>query len=129
LNIDRAAGAFLVGLPIAFNLFFFLLGRFFDYPAILRRPAGEILSRFPGRRVAVEAALVRLDADRGPAGAVGGITRSGARTRRPQARPGHDDRRVLAAVAQALGLARWPFLVPALARTYEDPKVRGWVAP
>jgi hypothetical protein len=33
LNIDRAAGALLVGLPIAFNLFFFLLGRFFDYPA------------------------------------------------------------------------------------------------
>ena len=28
---------------------------------------------------------------------------------------------VLAAVAQFLGLARWPFLVPALARTYHDP--------
>jgi hypothetical protein len=26
---------------------------------------------------------------------------------------------VLAAVAQFLGLARWPFLVPALARTYQ----------
>jgi hypothetical protein len=29
---------------------------------------------------------------------------------------------VLAAVVQFLGLARWPFLVPALARTYEDPQ-------
>ena len=28
---------------------------------------------------------------------------------------------VLAAVVQFLGLSRWPFLVPALARTYEDP--------
>ena len=28
---------------------------------------------------------------------------------------------VLAAIVQFLGLARWPFLVPALARTYEDP--------
>jgi hypothetical protein len=28
---------------------------------------------------------------------------------------------VLAAVVQFLGLARWPFLVPALARTYTDP--------
>jgi hypothetical protein len=37
LNIDRAAGALLVGLPVAFNLFFFFLGRFFDYPRILRR--------------------------------------------------------------------------------------------
>ena len=46
MNIDRAAGALLVGLPIAFNLFFFLLGRSFDYPAILRSPVGTILSRF-----------------------------------------------------------------------------------
>jgi hypothetical protein len=28
---------------------------------------------------------------------------------------------VLAAVVQFVGLARWPFLVPALARTHEDP--------
>jgi hypothetical protein len=28
---------------------------------------------------------------------------------------------VLAAVVQFLGLARWPFLVPALARAYTDP--------
>jgi len=28
---------------------------------------------------------------------------------------------VLAAVVQFLGLARWPFLVPELARTYADP--------
>ena len=46
MNIDRAAGALLVGLPIAFNLFFFLLGRAFDYPGILRGPGGTILNRF-----------------------------------------------------------------------------------
>ena len=46
LNLERAAGARLIALPIAFNPFFFLLGRLFDYPAILRRPVGEILSRF-----------------------------------------------------------------------------------
>jgi hypothetical protein len=46
LNIDRAAGALLVGLPIAFNLFFYLLGRFLDYPGILCSPVGTILSRF-----------------------------------------------------------------------------------
>jgi hypothetical protein len=28
---------------------------------------------------------------------------------------------ILAAIVQFLGLARWPFLVPALARTYESP--------
>ena len=46
MSIDRAAGALLVGLPIAFNVFFFLLARLFDYPAILRSPVGDILSRF-----------------------------------------------------------------------------------
>lgn len=46
MNIDRAAGALLISLPIAFNLFFILLGRFFDYPGILRNPVGTILSRF-----------------------------------------------------------------------------------
>jgi hypothetical protein len=30
---------------------------------------------------------------------------------------------VLAAIVQFRGLARWPFLVPALARTYEDPNL------
>jgi hypothetical protein len=40
-----AAGVLLILLPLAFNAFFFLLGRAFEYPDILRRPTGEILSR------------------------------------------------------------------------------------
>jgi hypothetical protein len=46
MNIERAAGTFLLILPLAFNLFFFLLARRFDYPNILRSPTAEILSRF-----------------------------------------------------------------------------------
>ena len=46
MTLDRAAGSLLIGLPIAFNAFFFLLGRLFDYPAVLRSPVGEVLSRF-----------------------------------------------------------------------------------
>jgi hypothetical protein len=46
MNLERAAGAFLLILPLAFNLFFFLLARRFDYPDILRSPTAEILSRF-----------------------------------------------------------------------------------
>jgi hypothetical protein len=38
MNIQNAAGALLIILPVAFNLFFFLLGRRFDYPNILRSP-------------------------------------------------------------------------------------------
>jgi hypothetical protein len=34
----------LIILPLVFNLFFFLLGRRFDYPNILRSPTEEVLS-------------------------------------------------------------------------------------
>jgi hypothetical protein len=46
VSIDRVAAALLIGLPIAFNIFFFLLARLFDYPSVLRSPAGLILNRF-----------------------------------------------------------------------------------
>ena len=46
MNTENAAGVLLILLPLAFNLFFFLLARRFDYPDILRSPTAEILSRF-----------------------------------------------------------------------------------
>jgi hypothetical protein len=46
VSIDRVAAALLIGLPVGFNVFFFLLARLFDYPSVLRSPAGLILSRF-----------------------------------------------------------------------------------
>jgi hypothetical protein len=121
MNIEVAAGAFLVLLPLAFNLFFFLLARGFDYPDILRSPTGEILSRFQAGGVRLKLlwygfmltaillaplavllgqVLARDSLDVVPTATVVGV---------------------LAAVVQFLGLARWPFLVPALARTYDDP--------
>ena len=121
MSLDRAAGALLIGLPIAFNVFFFLLGRLFEYPAILRSPAGEVLSRFHAGGLTLKLVwygfmltavllaplavllgqvLARDELDIVPVATTIGV---------------------LAAVVQVLGLARWPFLVPALARTYEDP--------
>jgi hypothetical protein len=121
LNIDRAAGALLVGLPIAFNLCFFLLGRLFDYPGILRSPVGTILSRFQtgGLRLkllwyAFMLAAVLLAPLAVLLGQV--LARDGL-----QLVPVATTFGVLAAIVQVLGLARWPFLVPTLARTYEDP--------
>ena len=46
MNVERAAGALVILLPLAFNAFFFLLARRFDYPNILRSPTADILSRF-----------------------------------------------------------------------------------
>lgn len=121
MSLDRAAGALLVGLPIGFNLFFLLLGRAFDYPDILRSPVGTILSRFQAGGLPLKllwygfmltaimlaplAVLLGQVLARDGLGLVPVATTIG----------------VLAAVVQFLGLARWPFLVPALARTYEDP--------
>ena len=121
MNIDDAAGVFLLVLPIAFNAFFTLLARGFDYPDILRRPTEEILRRvlaggdrlkllwfgfmltaalFAPLAVLMGQVLARDGLAVVPAATVVGV---------------------LAAVVQFLGLARWPFLVPALARTYHDP--------
>src|SRR5918994_6640927 len=46
MTLERVTGLFLIVMPVAFNLFFFLLGQRFDYPAILRQPTREILLRF-----------------------------------------------------------------------------------
>ena len=121
MNIDRAAGALLVGLPIAFNLFFFLLGRLFDYPGILRSPAGTILSRFQtgGLRLKLLWYGFMLTAVLlAPLAVLLGQVLARDRL---ELVPVATTVGVLAAVVQFLGLARWPFLVPALARTYADP--------
>jgi hypothetical protein len=121
VTLERATGVLLIALPIAFNVFFFLLGRLFDYPAILRRPVGEVLGRFHagGLRLKLVWYGFMLTAVLfAPAAVLLGqvLARDGLELAPVAATVG-----VLAAVVQFLGLARWPFLVPALARTYEDP--------
>ena len=120
MNIDRAAGALLVGLPIAFNLFFILLGRIFDYPDILRRPVGTILSRFQAGGLRLKLlwyGFMLTAVFLAPLAVLLGqvLARDGL-----ELVPVATTIGVLAAAVQFLGLARWPFLVPALARTYED---------
>jgi hypothetical protein len=120
VSTARVAGALLIGLPLAFNLCFFLLARSFDYPDILRRPTSEVLARFRagGARLlllwwafaltavllvplAVLLAAALFDANRA-------VVVVAATTG------------VLAGVVQFLGLIRWPFLVPYLARADAD---------
>ena len=114
-------GLLLLVLPVAYNLFFTLLARGFGYPDILRQPTGQVLERFAagGSRlvliwwgfamsaVLLAPAVVLLSAtlaDADPtvlalASAIG----------------------LLAALVQFLGLVRWPFAVPHLARLAGDP--------
>jgi hypothetical protein len=121
LSIDRVAGALLIVLPLAFNTFFFLLARLFDYPSVLRSPVGSVLSRFlaGGLRLKLVWYGFMLTAVLfAPLAVLLGqvLARDDL-----QIIPVTTAIGVLAAVVQFLGLARWPFLVPALARAYESP--------
>jgi hypothetical protein len=122
----RLTGVLLILTPIAFNLLFTLLSVTFEYPDILRQPAGYVLERFDAGGAGLVAIwygfmltavlfvplviLVHrvLAGDGREAGApfyLGLATAFG----------------VVAGVMQFLGLARWPFLVPYLADSYTDP--------
>jgi hypothetical protein len=115
---SRAAGASLALLGVAMNVPFALLAANFGYPDILRRPAGEVLTRFHAAGAPlvltwyayVAAALLlvitALLAARG--GGRPGPARASAIFG------------VLAGVFQVLGLLRWVFLVPYLAGVYAD---------
>jgi hypothetical protein len=121
MNVEHAASAFLIFLPIAFNTFFFLLARRFDYPDILRSPTEEILSRFQAGGVRLQRlwyGFMLTAVLLAPLAVLLGqvLARDGLAIVPTETVVG-----VLAAVVQFLGLARWPFLVPALARTYHDP--------
>ena len=110
----------LIAVPVLFMLFYGLLAMTFDYPGILREPAGEVLRRFAAGgptlvllwygfaltpvlfipaaillRRAFTATTPFLDLAV-PLGALAGLT-------------------------QVMGLIRWPFLVPELARSFLDP--------
>jgi hypothetical protein len=121
LNIDRATGALLIVLPLAFNAFFFLLARRFDYPDILRRPTEDILRRFHAGGVGLKLlwyGFMLTAVLLAPLAVLMGqvLARDGLAVAPTASVVG-----ILAAVVQFLGLARWPFLVPELARTYADP--------
>ncbi len=116
------AGLALLALPVAFNAAFAALASSFDYPDILRRPTSEVLARFRagGTRLvltwwvftltAVALAPVAVVLAAALAGANETLLVTGATFG------------VLAALVQFLGLVRWPFLVPYLARVDADPE-------
>ncbi|MFN8167658.1 MAG: DUF4386 family protein [Candidatus Nanopelagicales bacterium] len=117
------AGVVLVVLPIAFNVAFAELAATFDYPDVLRHPTLEVLERFRagGSRLVLlwwgfaltavalaPLAVLVSDALVGAAPVVLSLATTVG---------------VLAALVQFLGLVRWPFLVPFLAREVDGPDV------
>jgi uncharacterized protein DUF4386 len=121
MSTQTLAGLLLIGVPVAFNVAFALLATRFDYPDILRRPTEEVLARFREGGTALVlvwwaialsavlfAPLVVLLA-RAISDADGTLLAVSATVG------------VLAALVQFLGLIRWPFLVPYLARIAAEP--------
>lgn len=119
MDVDVVAGVFLIAAPVWFNTTFALLGRRFEYPAVLRRPADEILDRFRAGGPSLILlwwmfmlsgllfipAVVFLGQALGFTGLVPLAVTIG----------------VLAGLVQMLGLLRWVYLVPSLARMHADP--------
>ena len=121
MNVETVAGVLLIVAPLWFNTMFALLGKRFDYPAILRRPAEDILARFRAgggslillwwafmlSGLILIAAVVLLGQSLGFWGIVPLAVTIG----------------VLAGLVQMLGLLRWVYFVPPLARIIADPTV------
>jgi hypothetical protein len=117
MTVEVATAALLIAVPIAFNLAFFELGRAFDYPNILRKEPDEILRRFAAggsglilrwQALLLSAlamlplvALVTVALEPPTPLAVLSVVIGSA-----------------ASLVQVLGLVRWPFAVPELARRY-----------
>ena len=118
MSVDILTGLLLILLPVAFNLFFFLLQKQFQYPDILRQPTSYILEQFQagGRKLVglwygfmltgilflpIAILLPQLLLPLGPVYITLSLTCG-----------------VLAGMVQVFGLIRWPFIVPYLASAY-----------
>jgi len=121
LTTQVLTGLLLLILPLAYNLLYTVLARTFDYPDILRQPTSQILDRFAagGSRLvltwwgfAMSAVLLA------PAVVLLSATLSDAN---PTILALASATGLLAALVQFLGLIRWPFAVPHLARLAGDP--------
>jgi hypothetical protein len=113
-------GVLLIALPVAFNVAFAGLGMKFDYPDILRRPTGEVLEAFRAGGVGLVTlwwAFAMTALVLAPLAVLVSASLAGANATLLAVATTVG---VLAAVVQFLGLIRWPFLVPYLARIEAD---------
>lgn len=119
MSVEAVAGVVLIVAPLWFNANFALLGKRFEYPDILRRPTSEVLERFRagGAGLILLWWTFMLSGLLLIAGAVllGQVLGFGVIV------PVATTIGVLAGFVQMLGLLRWVYVVPGLARAYTDP--------
>ncbi len=119
--ISRTAGTLLVAVPLLFTAGFTGLQMTFEYPDILRHPAGEVLTRFAAAGVDLHlywyammfASLLMI----------GAVIATGLHwwKRDSFLAALSIGAGVVAGLVQALGLLRWVMLVPSLAAMYVVP--------
>lgn len=121
MTTEMVTGVLLIALPVAYNLLYTLLARSFDYPDILRRPSWEVLERFAagGSRLILTWWVFAMSAVLLAPTAV--LVSASFADANPTLLSVATVIGLLAAVVQFLGLIRWPFAVPHLARTMNDP--------
>ncbi|MCB5273654.1 hypothetical protein BJG92_01178 [Arthrobacter sp. SO5] len=121
MSATVTAAVLLIALPLAFNSAFAVLAATFDYPDILRRPTAEILDRFRkggSGLVLLWWAFALTAVLLAPLAVLLAASLDGAD---PVLLDAGVTVGVLAAGVQFLGLIRWPFLVPYLARADAEP--------
>jgi hypothetical protein len=118
MTLLRITGLVLIGVPVAFNVVFFALGRAFEYPDILRKPTDYILKRFAeggSRLIALWYAFAVTALLAIPMAVLFQAVFFG---QRPLLASISAILGVLSGLVQAMGLFRWTFLVPTLAAQY-----------
>jgi hypothetical protein len=120
MSTATIAGLLLIAVPIAFNAAFARLAASFDYPDVLRRPTADVLAAFRagGTRLVLTWWAFALTAVLMVPLVV--LLGSAIGDADPALLQLATVVGVLAAVVQFLGLVRWPFLVPYLARADAD---------
>lgn len=118
MRTQQLTGLATIVLAIGFNIPYGVLAALFDYPAILRRPAAEALQRFVEGGLPVLLAWYAFMLSAlllTPIAVALAATPERVRTD-PGLAIGAAIAGALAGLVQAIGLARWVFVVPLLAR-------------
>lgn len=122
MNRTTAIGVSAIALAVAFNVPYAALAAMFDYPGVLRLPAGEVLALFTAggpALVLVWYAFMLVALAFVPLAIALAIT--GDRLRdRPGLAIGAATIGALAGLAQAIGLSRWVFVIPTIAAAHGD---------
>lgn len=121
MNVEIAAGILLIVAPLWFNVMFTMLARRFDYPDILRQPTPAILERFQAGGPSLS--LLWWAFTMSGLLLIATAVVLGQALGDSQVLPLAVTFGILAGLVQMLGLLRWVYLLPPLARAYADPSL------